>query len=467
LGYDARAGQGRGQDRAAPLGTLQAANARASTQGTPVTIELVRDPHAAQTGALVVSAFTQGAHGQVTLIGGKATYTPAPGFSGDDSFRYTLTDAAGRVATGSVTLTVASLSPMCTITIFGPSSVVRGTPVHLTALASCNFGTPEIQWQHRTGTSGTFATFKNFSTATSADFSTTTVALGAHQFRAKVRIKGTTTTFTSNTVTTTVTANTSPCTTVALDAPTSGAIFATGAAIALHATATCPTGVVPEFQYLVKQPTDTNFTVIPGVFPGGTTYTPAFAGSWVFAAGVRAQGSSGAFQPQSGAVAVTVSHAPTAVDDTLVIDEDTTGTVDVLANDSDPDGDPLTATIVVPPAAGMASLSGGILTYYPAANYNGSDEVRYQISDGHGNTATATVHITINPVEDSPDAHHDFVTTAEDTPVSFDVTANDTDPDGDTLTVVDHSDPSNGTVTFDGNIATYRPNPNFVGDDYF
>jgi hypothetical protein len=277
--HDARAGQGRGPDRAAPLGTLQATNARASTQsGTPVAVELIRDPHAAQSGALVVTGFTQASHGRVTMLGGKAIYTPAPGFAGDDSFRYTLRDAAGQVATGSVTLNVDSLSPKCTIAISGPSSVVRGTPVHLTAVASCNFGTPEIQWQHRTGTSGTFVTFQNFSTATSADFPTTTSALGRHQFRARVRIQGTTTQFTSNTVTTTVNANTSPCSAVVLDAPTAGSIFATGAAIALHATATCPAGVIPEFEYLVKQASDSDFTVIPGVFPAGTTYTPANAG---------------------------------------------------------------------------------------------------------------------------------------------------------------------------------------------
>src|SRR5215831_6164571 len=218
--HDVRAGQDqeRGaqvRERMAPPGTLQAADARAATQmSTPVAIALIDDPHAAQTGALVVTGFTQAAHGQVTMMGPRAIYTPAPGFSGNDSFRYTLTDAAGHVSTASVTLAVESLSPMCTIAIFGPSSVVRGTPVHLTAVASCNFGTPEIQWQHRTGTSGTFVTFQNFSTATSADFLTTTAALGKHQFRAKVRIKGTTTTFTSNTLTVTVNANTSPCTSV-------------------------------------------------------------------------------------------------------------------------------------------------------------------------------------------------------------------------------------------------------------
>src|SRR5262249_43291670 len=154
-------------------------------------------------------------------------------------------------------------------------------------------------------------------------------------------------------------------------------------AIALHGAATCPAGVMAEFAYLVKQPSDTGFTAIPGVFPGGTTYTPAFAGNWVFAAMARASGSTDPFQLQSSPVDVFVSHAPSAVDDQLTIDEDTTGTVDVLANDSDPDGDPLTATIVSGPAAGMAEISGGVVTYYPAANFNGSDQLVYGASDGH------------------------------------------------------------------------------------
>src|SRR3954469_20945509 len=96
----------------------------------------------------------------------------------------------------------AAVAPSCTITISGPSSAMIGPAIHLTATASCNISTPEIQWQHRLGTSGTFATFKPFSTATSADFTTLGQSLGTHQFRARARAQGTTTTFLSNTVTT-------------------------------------------------------------------------------------------------------------------------------------------------------------------------------------------------------------------------------------------------------------------------
>ena len=435
--------------------------------GTPAAIELIADPHASQTGALVVTGYTQPAHGRVTLAGPRAIYTPAPGYVGGDSFRYTLTDAGGHTSTATASVIVAAALPACSITIFGPSSTPIGPAIHLTASASCNLGTPEIQWQHRVGISGTFTTFKNFSTATFADFTTTSQPLGVHQFRARVRAQGTTTTFTSNTLGVSLVANTSPCTAVVLDAPAAGAVFAVGQAIALHGTATCPVGVVPEFEYLVMQPSDTGFTVLPGTFPGGTSYAPPQPGSWVFAAAVRASGSTADFQLQSTPVTVAVSHAPTAVDDALVIDEDTTGTVDVLANDSDPDGDPLTATIVAPPAAGTASIAAGVVTYHPAANYNGSDAIGYLISDGHGNTATATVQITVNPVEDPPSAHHDFLTLAEDGSGAIDVAANDTDPDGDALTVVGSSHPSHGTASFTGNVATYTPDPNYTGSDEF
>ena len=435
--------------------------------GTPATIDLIADPHAAQTGEHVVTGYSQPAHGRVTLIGPRAIYTPTPGYAGSDSFRYTVTGADGQTSSATAKVVVAATLPSCTITISGPSSAMIGPAIHLTATASCNISTPEIQWQHRFGTTTTFATFKNFSTATFADFTTTGQPLGLHQFRARVRAQGTTTVFLSNTLATQLVANTSPCTAVTLDTPAAGAVFAVGQAIALHATATCPVGVVPEFQYLARQSSDTGFTALPGTFPGGSSYTPPQPGSWVLAAAVRASGSTDPFSLQSDPATVSVSHAPTAVDDTLVIDEDTTGTIDALANDSDPDGDPLTATITTPPAAGTASIAAGVVTYHPAANYNGSDAIGYTVDDGHGNTATATIHVTVNPVEDPPSAQHDFLTVAEDTSGTVDVTANDTDPDGDALTVVGFSQPSHGTASFTGNVATYTPAANYTGSDEF
>jgi cysteine-rich repeat protein len=457
---------GGGDPRSAPPGAWQAtAISAATTMGTPATIDLIADPHAAQTGERVVTGYSQPAHGRVTLIGPRAIYSPTPGYTGSDSFRYTVTGADGQTSPATAEVVVAATSPFCAITIAGPSSAMIGPAIHLTATASCNISTPEIQWQHRFGTITTFSTFKSFSTATSADFTTTGQALGTHQFRARVRAQGTTTIFLSNTLTTSLIANTSTCTAVTLDTPAAGAVFAVGQAIALHATATCPAGVVPEFQYLAMQPSDTGFTALPGAFPGGSSYTPPQPGSWVLAAAVRASGSTGPFQLQSAAVTVSVSHAPTAVDDTLALDEDTTGTINALANDSDPDGDPLTAAITTPPAAGTASISAGVVTYHPAANYNGSDAIGYTVDDGHGNTATATIHITVNPVEDPPSAQHDFLTVAEDTSGALDVAANDTDPDGDALTVVGFSQPSHGTAAFTGNVATYTPAANYTGSD--
>ncbi|HEX3764767.1 MAG TPA: Ig-like domain-containing protein [Kofleriaceae bacterium] len=449
-----------------PSGPPVAGASATTRMGTPATVVLIADPHDAQTGARVVTGYSQPAHGQVTLIGPRAIYTPTPGYAGSDSFRYTITDASGQSTTGTAQLEVAAAIAFCSITITAPSPAMIGPAIHLTATASCNTGTPEIQWQHRLGTSGTFATFKNFSTATSADFTTTGQPLGTHQFRARVRAQGTTTTFTSNTATTSLVANTTPCTAVTLDTPAAGAVFGVGQAVTLHASATCPAGVVPEFQYLAMQPTDTGFTTLPGTFPGGTSYTPPQAGTWLLMAGVRASGASGAFLP-SAAVTVAISHVPVAVDDALVLDQDATGTINVLTNDADPDGDPLTATITTPASAGTASISAGVITYHPASGYHGSDLIGYTVSDGRGNTATATVHVTVNRLDNPPSAHHDFLTVAENTSGSIDVSANDTDPDGDTLSVVGFSQPSNGTASFTGNVATYTPGADFVGSDEF
>ena len=108
----------------------------------------------------------------------------------------------------------------------------------------------------------------------------------------------------------------------------------------------------------------------------------------------RAVGSTAAFQAQSPSAVVSVNDAPLANDDELVIDEDHSGTVNVLANDSDPNGDALTAVITGNPTVGAASLDGGVVTYTPAPDFHGSDSLSYTVDDGHGHTATATLQIT-------------------------------------------------------------------------
>jgi len=161
-----------------------------------------------------------------------------------------------------------------------------------------------------------------------------------------------------------------------------------------------------------------------------------------------------------------IDGLPVAEDDTATTDEDVAVVVDVLSNDSDPDGDTLTVTEATASNGTVTINEDGTLTYTPDADYNGSDEISYTISDPDGNTDSALVDVTVNPVNDDPVANDDTVGTEQNDPITFDPTDNDTDVDGDDLVVSEIGDPENGTVTIneDGTV-TYTPNEDFFGED--
>src|SRR5213075_57041 len=110
----------------------------------------------------------------------------------------------------------------------------------------------------------------------------------------------------------------------------------------------------------------------------------------------------------------------------------------VLANDTDVDGNVLTAVLVTNPTHGTLTLNAnGSFDYQPNANFNGSDSFTYRASDGATNSSSATVTITVNPVNDPPAAGNDSYSVNEDTPLNVStpgVLANDTDVDGNVLT---------------------------------
>ncbi|MCB9009759.1 MAG: tandem-95 repeat protein [Ardenticatenaceae bacterium] len=154
--------------------------------------------------------------------------------------------------------------------------------------------------------------------------------------------------------------------------------------------------------------------------------------------------------------------APVAVDDSATTDEDTAVTIDVLANDSDSDGDSLTVESVTDPTNGTVVNNGTDVTYTPNANFNGVDSFSYTVSDGNGGSDTATVTITVNGVNDAPVANDDSATTDEDTAVTIDVLANDSDSDGDSLTVESVTHPTNGTAVNNATDVTYTPDAGFA-----
>ena len=167
-----------------------------------------------------------------------------------------------------------------------------------------------------------------------------------------------------------------------------------------------------------------------------------------------------------------VNHAPVAVTDTGTLAEDTFLDVNVVVNDTDADGDPLTATVLTQPAHGSATLNAdGTIRYQPVLNYNGSDTFAYRVEDGFGGAATGTVNLTVTPVNDAPLALDDAYSTFEDTPLTVaapGILANDTDVDGDSLSASVLAGPAHGalTLTADGAF-TYTPAANFNGADSF
>ncbi|MGH1454785.1 MAG: Ig-like domain-containing protein [Paracoccaceae bacterium] len=159
---------------------------------------------------------------------------------------------------------------------------------------------------------------------------------------------------------------------------------------------------------------------------------------------------------------------PTAGDDTATVDEDGSVDIPVLLNDTDPEGDPLTVTSATADNGTVTVNPDGTLEYTPDPDYNGPDTITYVVEDGQGGSDTGTVTVTVTPVNDAPVAEDDADTTLEDNAVVVDVLGNDSDVDGDTLTVTSATDGANGTteVNPDGTI-TYTPNADFVGEDTF
>ena len=142
-----------------------------------------------------------------------------------------------------------------------------------------------------------------------------------------------------------------------------------------------------------------------------------------------------------------------------------------MDNDTDVEGDTLSVTAVSTTSNGTATITddGTTVSYTPNANFHGSDSFTYVVSDGNGGTDTGTVDVTVTAVNDPPVATNDAATTAEDTAIVMRVLDNDTDVEGDTLSVTAVSTTSNGAaaITDDGTTVTYTPNANFHGSDSF
>lgn len=212
---------------------------------------------------------------------------------------------------------------------------------------------------------------------------------------------------------------------------------------------------------------------------GSFTYLPEadWAGSDSFTY-VASDGTASSLLPATVTIGVTaVNDPPVGNSDSYGAIEDQLLTVPagsgVLANDTDADGDPLTASLVSSTGNGVLSLAAdGSFTYLPAANFDGTDTFSYLASDGSESSAATVVTISLNAVVDPPAAVDDSYAVAEDASLSVaaaGVLANDTDADGDSLVAQLVAGPASAasfTLNPDGSFS-YVPLSDFSGADGF
>ncbi|HVF35575.1 MAG TPA: M36 family metallopeptidase [Candidatus Saccharimonadia bacterium] len=215
---------------------------------------------------------------------------------------------------------------------------------------------------------------------------------------------------------------------------------------------------------VTKEPdNDASFTLNPD---GSFSYQPSasFEGTDTFRYVAQSNGVSSA----EATVTITVTPGsdtpPTAVADTATMVEDSTATIDVLANDTNADGGPKEVASATQPTNGTVIVNPARtdLSFTPDANFCSTTPQTFTYALNGG--SSTTVSVTVTCVDDRPNAFADAATVAQDSAATaINVLANDTDVDGGAKTIVSVTQPANGTVviTGSGTGLTYRPNTGY------
>ncbi len=433
----------------------------ATEENDPISINVLANDSDPDGDALTLTVLTQPAGGTaaVNAQGTRIVYSPVSGFSGADSFTYQVADPDGATATATVSVNVSSVNAS-PVAVNDTAQAAQGVPENIDVLA--NDSDPDndpLTVAIVTGPAGGTATVLP---SNSIRYTALTTFAGADSIVYSVD-DGSGGTDTATVAITVASVNTAPeasddTATTDAGAPVTINVLlndtdADGDSLVLDALTPAANGVV----------TISNNQAI-------YTPDPSFSGIDTF--GYTASDQNGG--TDTAAVTVTVNalnSAPIAADDVAVTDQDTAVLIDVLDNDSDPEGGALTIDAFSAPANGAVAASGTLLEYTPDSGFAGVDSFTYDISDSLGEVATATVDITVNAVAAAnvlPVAVDDTATTDQDLSVDIDVLANDSDADGDTLSVTVVTVPASGTAAINADSTiTYTPITGFSGSDSF
>jgi Ca2+-binding RTX toxin-like protein len=163
------------------------------------------------------------------------------------------------------------------------------------------------------------------------------------------------------------------------------------------------------------------------------------------------------------------NRAPIASADSAVVPEDGSVEINVLANDFDPDGDPISIVAVSEATHGtVLQKTGGALLYTPRSDFNGNDSFTYRIADDKYGKSYGKVTVTVTPQPDPPIARPDTISAVAGRAFTIRPLDNDSDPDGDPISLRSFTAPTRGTVVAGpGDSLTYTASAGASGADSF
>ncbi|MDX1921357.1 MAG: Ig-like domain-containing protein, partial [Candidatus Caenarcaniphilales bacterium] len=430
-----------------------------TSEDTPVTISVLANDTDVENDSLTITAASQGTNGTTSIVGNQIKYTPKANYFGTDSFTYTISDGNGGTDTATVNVTINSVND-APDAINDSVSTNEDTPVTISVLAN------DTDVENNTLT---------ISSATQGTNGTTSIVGNQIKYTPKANYFGTDTfTYTISdgnggidTATVNVTINS---VNDAPDAVNDSVSTSEDTPVTISVLAN-DTDVENNTLTITAATQGTNGTT--SIVGNQIKYTPKanYFGTDTFTYTIS-DGNGGTDTATVNVTINSVNDAPDAINDSVSTNEDTPVTISVLANDTDVENNTLTITAATQGTNGTTSIVGNQIKYTPKANYFGTDSFTYTISDGNGGTDTATVNVTINSVNDAPDAINDSYTTNEDTtltiPVGLGLLSNDTDIDLNSLTVTSFTQTTNGTLTVNTNGSfDYTPKANYFGTDSF
>ena len=428
-------------------------------EDTPVSGNVLTNDVDVEGDSLTATLVDGPTHGNLVLnADGTFTYTPDADYHGTDSFTYTATDGTATSAVSTVSIAV---DPVNDTPVATNDSVTTNEDTQLTG----NVLTNDTDADGNTLTATLVTGPSHGALTLNADGTFTYTPTANYNGTDSFTYTATDGTATSTATTVTVTVNAVNDVPVAVNNSftTDEDTQLTGNVLTNDTDADGNTLTAT----LVTGPTRGTLTLNSD---GSFTYTPntGYHGADVF----TYTANDGVANSTTAVVTITVTtvnDAPSAVNDAYTTSEESAVNGNVLANDTDADGNTLTATLADGPSHGALTLnSDGTFTYTPTANYNGTDSFTYTATDGTATSNVASVAITVNPVNDTPTAVNNAFATNEDVQLSGNVLTNDIDVDGDTLTATVVNGPSHGTLTLNGNgTFTYTPTTNYNGTDSF